>query len=72
MQFVALVHPDETNGGFWTEVPAVPGCGSQGDAMHEATEMTKDAIQGYIESMRKHGKVPPADATVAVAVTVVA
>jgi antitoxin HicB len=70
--YLIVVHPDDVDGGFWTEVPALPGCGSQGESIEEAIEMTKDAIQGFIESMRKHGEIPPADATVAVTVTVAA
>ena len=70
--YLIVIHPDEDEGGFWTEVPALPGCGSQGETIDEAIEMTKDAIQGYIESLRKHGEAPPTDATVAITVTVAA
>ena len=66
-----IVHPDET-GGYWTEVPALPGCGSQGESVSEAVEMTKDAIQGYIESLKKHGDQAPEEHTVVVTVTVAA
>ena len=69
--YLIIVHPDET-GGFWTEVPALPGCGSQGETVDEAVEMTKDAIQGYLESLRRHGAAPPQERTVAVTVTVAA
>jgi predicted RNase H-like HicB family nuclease len=71
-EYLIVVHPDETDGGFWTEVPALPGCGSQGETVDDAVAMTKDAIQGFIESMRKHGETPPADTTQAVTVTVAA
>jgi antitoxin HicB len=54
-EYLIVVHPDEDDGGFWTEVPALPGCGSQGETVDEAIEMTKDAIEGYIESLKKHG-----------------
>ena len=70
--YVIVIHPDEVDGGYCTEVPALPGCGSQGETIEEAVEMTKDAIRGFIESMREHGEVPPADPTVAVTVTVAA
>lgn len=64
-----IVHPDE-DGGFW--VPALPGCGSQGETVDEAVEMTKDAIQGLIASMREHGETPPQERTLAVKLTVAA
>jgi predicted RNase H-like HicB family nuclease len=71
-EYLIVVHPDETDGGFWTEVPALPGCGSQGETEDEAIAMTRDAIQGFIESMRKHGETPPADTTKALKVIVAA
>jgi antitoxin HicB len=70
--YLIIVHPDEDDGGFWTEVPALPGCGSQGETLELAVEMTKDAIQGFIESMKRHGEVPPTERTVAIKVTVAA
>lgn len=71
-EYLIVVHPDEVDGGYWTEVPALPGCGSQGETVDEAVAMTKDAIQGFIESIKKHGETPPADATRALKVTVAA
>ncbi len=70
-EYVVIVHPDET-GGYWTEVPAVPGCGSQGETMEEAIEMTKDAIEGVLETLRAHGKPMPEEKDVVVKVQVVA
>ena len=69
--YLIIVHPEE-DGGFWTEVPALPGCGSQGETVDEAVEMTTDAIQGYVDSLKKHGAVVPEERTVAVTVTVAA
>jgi predicted RNase H-like HicB family nuclease len=44
MKIKIVVHQAE-EGGFWAEVPALPGCATQGDTMddlmqnlHEATE----------------------------------
>jgi antitoxin HicB len=50
-----IVHPDEEDGGCWVEVPSLPGCVSQGDTKEEALENIKDAIEGYIASLQKHG-----------------
>jgi antitoxin HicB len=69
--YLIIIHPAE-EGGFWTEVPDLSGCGSQGETIDEAIEMTKDAIQGFLESMRKHGELPPAEKAIAVKVTVAA
>ncbi len=70
-EYIIIVHPDET-GGFWTEVPALPGCGSQGETIDHAVEMTKDAIEGYIASLRRHGEPIPHENNVVVRVTVAA
>jgi antitoxin HicB len=70
-EYVVIIHPDET-GGYWTEVPALPRCGSQGDSVEEAIEMTKDAIEGALEVLRAHGKPIPEDRDVIVKVTVAA
>jgi predicted RNase H-like HicB family nuclease len=50
-EYTVILHPDET-GGYWTEVPALPGCGSQGETVEEALEMTKDAIGLWLEELR--------------------
>ena len=71
MEYTIIVHPDETSG-YWTEVPVLPGCGSQGETVEEAVEMTKDAIEGYLESLKASGKPIPQDTAVVVRVTVVA
>ena len=68
-EYTIIIHPDET-GGYWTEVPALPGCGSQGETVEEAIEMTKDAIEGVLESLRAHGKPIPEDKGVVVKVTI--
>lgn len=68
-EYVVIVHPDET-GGYWTEVPALPGCGSQGETVEEAVEMTRDAIEGVLETLRAQGKPIPEDKDIVVKVTV--
>ena len=45
---------------FVASCPALPGCISQGRTRTEATENIREAIQGYLKSLRKHGEpVPP-------------
>ena len=47
MQVRAIVHEDE-DGGFWTEVPALPGCATQGETMEELLANLREAIEGYL------------------------
>lgn len=58
-RYVVYMEPAE-EGGYVVWCPALPGCVSQGETVDEALEMIKDAIQGYLESLKKHGDpVPP-------------
>jgi antitoxin HicB len=46
-------------GGYIVSAPALPGCVTQGETEEEVLEMIKDAIRGYIASLRKHGEPLP-------------
>jgi predicted RNase H-like HicB family nuclease len=47
MKIKIVVHEAE-EGGFWTEVPAIPGCATQGDSMDELIQNLHEAIEGYL------------------------
>jgi predicted RNase H-like HicB family nuclease len=51
----------EPEGGFTALVPALPGCVTYGRTLSEARDMAKDAISGYIKSLRKHKEPVPTD-----------
>jgi predicted RNase H-like HicB family nuclease len=44
MRVKVVVHEAE-DGGFWAEVPALPGCVSQGDTMDELLANIGEAVQ---------------------------
>ena len=46
-------------GGYIVSAPALPGCVTQGETRQEALEMIRDAIEGYIASLKKHGETVP-------------
>lgn len=48
MKIKALIHQAE-EGGFWAEVPALPGCSTQGDTVEELTENLKEAIALWLD-----------------------
>lgn len=48
MKVKAIVHPAE-EGGYWAEVPALPGCITEGDTWEELMANLKDAIEGWLE-----------------------
>jgi antitoxin HicB len=58
--FNVVLRP-EPEGGFTAIVPALPGCVTYGRTLAEARKMAKDAISGYIESLKKHKEPIPTD-----------
>lgn len=58
--FNVVLRPEQ-EGGFTAIVPALPGCVTYGRTLAEAKKMAKDAIAGYIESLKKHGEPIPSD-----------
>ncbi len=59
MKFRVIIQQDE-DGMFVAECPSLPGCISQGKTREEALENIRDAITGYLESLRKHNEpIPP-------------
>ncbi len=47
MKLKAIVHEAE-EGGFWAEVPAIPGCATQGETMDELLVNLREAIEGCL------------------------
>lgn len=58
LRYTAIFEPAE-EGGYVVTVPTLPGCVTEGDTLEEAMEMVKDAISGYIASLKKHGEPIP-------------
>jgi predicted RNase H-like HicB family nuclease len=54
-----VVHEAE-EGGFWAEVPALPGCVSQGDTMAEWLANISEAIQAWLEESLRRRRVTTA------------
>jgi predicted RNase H-like HicB family nuclease len=47
MKIKVVVHEAE-EGGYWGEVPALPGCASQGETVDELLQNLHEAIEGYL------------------------
>lgn len=54
MTFTVLVHEDP-DGGYWAEVPELPGCMSQGETLDELESNIREAIEGVLEIMAEDG-----------------
>jgi len=59
MKFRVIIEQDEDSV-FVAHCPSLPGCISQGATREEAQANIKEAITGYLESLKKHGEpIPP-------------
>lgn len=47
MKIKVVVHEAE-EGGFWAEVPAIPGCATQGDTLDELMKNVREAVEGCL------------------------
>ena len=47
MKIKVIVHPAE-EGGFWAEVPAIPGCATQGETFEELLQNLYEAVEGCL------------------------
>jgi len=53
MKYRVYLEPDQ-EGVFVATCPALPGCICQGQTRTEATANIREAIAGYLKSLRKH------------------
>jgi antitoxin HicB len=58
MRYRIVIERDEDDI-FVAECPQLPGCISQGKTRDEAVNNIKDAIEGYITSLKKHNEPVP-------------
>ena len=47
MKIKVVVHEAE-EGGYWAEVPAIPGCATQGDTFEDLLKNLYEAIEGCL------------------------
>ena len=71
MEYSVVVREAE-EGGVWVEVPALPGCYSQGESVTEALGNIKEAIALYLEALRDEGQTAPRNADVVYQIRVAA
>jgi predicted RNase H-like HicB family nuclease len=60
MQYTVIVHNAE-DGGYWVEVPSLPGCFSQGETIDEALSNVREAIEVHIQGLKDDGQDVPKD-----------
>lgn len=67
MKIKAIVHHAE-EGGYWAEVPAIPGCVSQGETMDELLTSLHEAVTGCLSVTVAPASVNTGDTIIEVAV----
>lgn len=67
MKLKAIIHEAE-EGGFWAEVPALPGCVTQGETMDELNSNIREAIEGWLAVEEEQAEYGSSDKIVEVAV----
>ena len=54
MTIKAIIHEAE-EGGFWAEVPALPGCMTQGETLEEIESNLREAVEAWLEAGEENG-----------------
>jgi len=67
MKLKAIIHEAE-EGGFWAEVPALPGCVTQGETLDELNANIREAIEGWLAVEEQQAEYGASDRVVEVAV----
>lgn len=54
LTYTVQIEPAE-EGGFVASIPSLPGCFTQGEDIEETIAMARDAIEGHLAILQKHG-----------------
>ena len=68
MEYTVILHRDDDYMGYWVEVPALPGCASQGRTKEEALANIKEAMQFHLECLKEDGEPIPTEESYRLAV----
>lgn len=67
MKLKVVVHKAE-EGGYWAEVPAIPGCFTQGDTWDELLKNIYEAVEACLSVELKETKIGKKDKLIEIAV----
>ena len=57
--FGTIIREDEEDGGFWAEVPDLPGCFGQGGSFIECVSSISDGVETHLAAMLADGRSIP-------------
>ena len=58
MEYTVVLH-EADEGGYWAEVPSLPGCFSQGESVDETLKNAAKAIKSHVEALKEDGQKVP-------------
>lgn len=67
MKLKVVIHEAE-EGGFWAEVPAIPGCATQGETFEELLRNLYEAVEGCLSVDVSPAQVAESDRVLEIAV----
>ena len=67
MKIKVIVH-DAEEGGYWAEVPAIPGCATQGETFEELLRNLYEAVEGCLSVDVSHAQINAEDRALEIAV----
>ena len=70
MSYTVVLTYDPDYDGYVVNVPALPGCVTEGKTIDEALDMAKDAIGLYVEELTARGEPVPTESRPPVVTTV--
>ncbi len=67
MKIKVIVH-DAEEGGYWAEVPAIPGCATQGETFEELLRNLYEAVEGCLSVDVSKVQIAPNDRVLEIAI----
>ena len=67
MKLKVVIHEAE-EGGFWAEIPSIPGCATQGDSFEELLSNIYEAVEGCLSVEVQQSPVSGTDRVIEIAV----
>ena len=67
MKLKVIVHEAE-EGGYWAEVPSIPGCATQGETFEELLSNLYEAVEGCLSLDIREVRITERDKVVEIAV----
>ena len=62
--YVAKIRPGEKKGRYIAYFPSLPGCHTQGNSITDVIEMAKEALAGYLQTLKANGLPIPPEKTI--------